>query len=65
VPVEVFTKLTVSGEQPDVTLGVKLATSCAFTEKELASKKNNANTQFAFPPEYRVGNIYGFLDIEY
>jgi len=61
--VELFTKLTASGEQPDKVLGVKSATSWAITGELPASKKKIANRKQVLLPELRIkaiGRVLGY-----
>jgi hypothetical protein len=62
-PVELFTKLTASGEHPDKVLGVKSATNCDITGEVPASKKKIANRKRIFLPEIRlkaIGRVLGY-----
>jgi hypothetical protein len=52
--VELFTKLTASGEQPAKVLGVKSATSWAITGEIPASKKKIADRSPVFLPDILV-----------
>jgi hypothetical protein len=63
VPVELFTKLTASGEQPDVALGVKSATNWAMTGEIPVSKKMIADRNPDFLPDIllkAIGRVLGY-----